>query len=861
MSQSLNDDLQRQLMVLFVAEAQEHVQTINQNLLALEAKPPKDTYAQLLTDTLREAHSLKGAARAVNLNDVETLAHHLESLFVGLQNGGKLLSAEGFDLAYKSLDAIGALVQEATGAETAAVNVRALISKLNKLLEAVHAMKAEPPAKDAPKKTAKKKSGKPAKGSGEESSSSPFPAAPDEPVNAPTDSSEKKDTDVKKEKPAAPKAESGKKSRTGAAEKSSGQVALKDTSASAVTLAAEEQPAVPVVDGLKQEETVRLTTAKLDTLLSLMGELQVTRIGSGQSLVELQELRESVAAWEAEWRKVRPSFRRFLVSADTEIFQSDVDPLEGMNGSLKSSAVQPVMDFLQSNEVHLRNLREQVNNLVRVSQADGHRMDQVASEMEEEIRQTRMLPISTVFNTFPRMVRDLARDKGKEVSLVIQGGETDVDRSVLEQIKDPLLHLIRNCIDHGIEAPDVRVKAGKASQGTIGLKASHQGDSLVIEIADDGAGIDLDNVRRIAIKKRLLTEEAANVLSDHDVLWLIFHSGFSTSPIITDLSGRGVGLDVVRQRVEHLHGLIDVDNHPGQGVRFILSVPLTVATTLCLLAQSGGWKMGAAYQHHTFAIPIVNVVRLIRVCQEDIGFVEGRQVVSLDGEPVTLWRLSDILGLEAYPHEENEDRRPAIVVGSAEKRMAFLVDVVVGTQEMVIKSLPRPLLRVRNSAGASILGTGTVVIVLNTADLLNSVEHRKPQMEGLLESPNKVEERMPVIMVADDSITTRTLEKNILEAAGYKVLSASDGLDAWAQMQTETCDLLVSDVVMPRMDGIGLTQKLRADDHYKHLPIILVTSLDLAQDRERGIQAGADAYIVKSAFDQEKLLDTIRRLI
>jgi two-component system chemotaxis sensor kinase CheA len=826
MVDSLNDDLQKQLMTLFVAEAQEHLQTINQNLLALEKKPTAEAYSHLLTETLREAHSLKGAARAVSLGEIETLAHQLESLFVTLQSGNSPLGAEGFDLVYQSLDAIGTLVQSASSGQAPSANLDSLKAGLAKLLEAVQSGKPVPSARKAPRRTPPPKKGQSNSGSGKEPNDPPFPAAADDPPDPPARVHQVAKPSAVKPKPA-PKKESP------------------------VVVQEEHRP----------EETIRLTTTKLDTLLSLMGELQVARLGSGQRLMELQALNETLSGWEGEWRKTRPDFRRMLVTADVEVFQGEEVLADGARGGIRPATIQPMLDFLQSNEIYLHNLRERVNELIQVFQADGRRMDQVAAEMEDEIRQTRMLPISTVFNAFPRMVRDLAREKGKEVSLVIQGGETAVDRSVLEQIKDPLLHLLRNCIDHGIETPEVRAGAGKDAQGTIRLSAAQQGDSLVIEIADDGAGIDLAGVRATAVKKHLLNEDTAASLSDHDALWLIFQSGFSTSPMITNLSGRGVGLDIVRQRVEHLHGLIDVANTPGKGVRFTLSVPLTVATTLCLLVRAGGRQLGDNFVPQTFAIPISNVVRLVRLDPEEIGSVEGRQAIRLNGEPVALWRLADVLGLNAGLLEKDDTQRLAVVVGAAEKRMAFLLDDVVGTQEMVINSLPWPLLRVRNAAGASILGSGAIVIVLNSVDLLASAEEKQPGSGALVTRGERAEEKTPVIMVADDSITTRTLEKNILEAAGYRVLAAADGLDAWTQMQSENCDLLVSDVVMPRLDGFGLTEKVRADERYKHLPIVLVTSLDLPQDRERGVQAGADAYIVKSAFDQEKLLDTIQRLI
>ncbi len=842
MNDSLNDDLQRQLMALFVAEAQEHIQTINQNLLALEDRPGEGAYSQLLTDTLREAHSLKGAARAVNLAEIESIAHQMESIFVELQNTKQPMVAEGFDVLYQALDAIGTLVKKATGENTPAVNVNSLRSSLEKLLEGIESAKAAPPGRISNRRPDGDKGSKPAQGSQTEENDPPFSAATDKPLRSSTSGSARAKSSQKL--PDTPPQESHSQDSLPVNQAPPGQ----------------ESPPVPG-EARRQEETVRLTTTKLDTLLSLMGELQVTRIGTGQRLVELLELQESISSWEIEWRKTRPSFRHILITTDTKLFQNGIAQEDKSRGVVNPGSYQPMLDFLQSNENHLRALGEKVADLIQIFKADSRRMDQVAAEMEEEIRQTRMLPISTVFNTFPRMVRDLARDKGKSVALVIQGGETDVDRSVLEQIKDAILHILRNCIDHGIEMPEERAKAGKPSQGTIHLRAAHQGDSLVIEVADDGTGIDLSTLRASAVKKRLLTEEAAEGLSDRDALWLIFHSGFSTSPIITDISGRGVGLDIVRDRVEHLHGLIDVENDPGNGIRFVISVPLTVATTLCLLVQAGKRRIPGHDPLHTFAIPISNVVRLIRLAPEDIGSVEGHQAIRLNGEPVALWRLADVLGLDSPVADKSDSMRPAVVVGVAEKRMAFWVDAVIGTQEMVIKTLPWPLIRVRNAAGASILGNGEVVVVLNTTDMLSSAERHQPGLASAVVTAGLSEEKAPVIMVADNSITTRTLEKNILEASGYRVLSAADGLDAWTQMQTEYCDLLVSDVVMPRLDGFGLTEKLRTDERYKQLPIVLVTSLDRPEDRERGVQAGADAYIVKSAFDQEKLLDTIRRLI
>jgi two-component system chemotaxis sensor kinase CheA len=751
MAQSLNDDLQRQLMGLFIAEAQEHIQAINQKLLDLEAAAPGETRAQLLTEALREAHSLKGAARAVNLEKIESLGHRLESLFVSLQNSGKSLAPQGFDLVYQTLDGINHLVDQAAGKpDSGDVDVNALVSALEKLAEAPQSAKPAPgPGTAAPS------GGQPAAGvQAVDVSPAPPPVNPPEVTDNPPG---------KQGRGAAGRKAAARKRKTASAGKEQDPPGIGDkpdkpaqapgaAPSPATLLAVADRPATaPPVETHKQDETVRLTTAKLDSLLSLMGELQVTRIGSGQNLVELQALRDSLAAWEVAWRKTRPNFRRLLISTDVGLLQSEIDLAHRFPGAKQVDSIQPVLDFLNANEAYLHAVRDQVNHLIRAAQADGRRMYQVATEMEEEIRKTRMLPISTVFNTFPRMVRDLAHEQGKEVVLVIQGGETDVDRSVLEQIKDPLLHLLRNAIDHGIEIPAVRQKAGKTAQSSIVLKASHQGDSLVVEVSDDGNGIDLNAVRAAAVKKRLLNEEAAQSLSDHDALWLIFNPGFSTSTFVTDLSGRGVGLDIVRQRVEHLGGLIEVENNPGKGIHFTLSLPLSVATTLCLLVQAGQWKRNPSGQFHVFAFPITNVVRLLRIQPADIGFVEGRQVIRLNGEPVALWRLSDALGVEGLGADKREgEMSPVVVVGVAEKRTAFLVDAVLGTQDVVIKSLPQPMARVRNVAGASILGSGEIVMILNTADLLNTTEREIIQPASGGQEAAEGKEKAPIILVADD---------------------------------------------------------------------------------------------------------------
>ncbi len=758
MASSMNDDLERQLLALFVVEAGEHLQAINRSLLALESRPELPLDAKTLAEPMREAHSLKGAARAVNLDRIESLAHALESLFQRLQTGKMQLSLPVFDLAYRVLDGMGGLVLAAGGQAPApgGLDDAGLLAQLEALRPALHEVRPQAPA-----------------------------------------------------------------------------------------------PTLEQTSGLEPGgETVRVTTQRLDALLARIGEVQVARLGAEQRLPDVHLLQESLAGWESEWRKTRPRFRRLLHGLDAAAGNAARDE-------------RPVFEYVQASEARLRALREGLDALQHALQADQHRMSQAAAELDEEISQARLQPVSAIFTPFARMVRDLARSRDKQVSLLLQGSETGADRAVLEQLRDPLLHLLRNAIDHGIEPPEARRKSGKPLQAVITLKAARQGSNLLIEVSDDGAGIDVAGVVAAAVSKNLLSRQAAEALSEREALWLIFNSGLSTSPVVTDLSGRGVGLDVVRQHVEDMHGLIDVASQPGQGTRFTLTVPLSLATTLCLQFQAGTRRLADGTGPHEFALPVTNVMRLLRVTPGQTGSVEGRPVMRVDGEPVALLNLTDVLRLPPAPRPvgaRGDEPRPGILVGLAEKRAVFLVDAILGARQMVIKRLPPPLLRVRYTSGAAILGTGAVLLLLEPSDLLRSAEGSRAAPEPTAQ-PQGQPVQAPMILVTDDSITTRTLEKNILEMAGYRVHLAADGLDAWTYLQDGECDLLVSDVSMPRMTGFELAARLRADPRFASLPIILVTSLDSPEEREQGIQSGADAYITKGAFDQEQLLDTVRRSI
>jgi len=477
----------------------------------------------------------------------------------------------------------------------------------------------------------------------------------------------------------------------------------------------------------------------------------------------------------------------------------------------------------------------------------------MVANLLEDIKRALMLPFSSLLEIFPRFVRNLSREQGKEVDWIVQGGEIEMDRRILEEMKGPLIHLIRNCIDHGIEEPEERRRKKKSPRGTVTVAiAQRNGSKVEILVSDDGAGIDLAKVRAAAVKLSLLAPQEAAKLSDEQVLSFIFQSGVSTSPIITDISGRGLGLAIVQEKVEKLGGFVSLETVPHVGTRFRIVLPLTVATFRGILVRVA---------EHTFVLPTTNLEWVLRVSREEIKTVENRETIQFQGRAVSLVRLDNALDLSPKtPAGNPADKLPLVILRAAEKCMAFLVDEILNEQEILVKSLGKQLSRVRNIAGAAVLGTGKVVPILNIPDLMKSAARVVPAAK-IVAVPAGAPAKRKSLLVVEDSITARMLLKNILESAGYNVTTAIDGVDAFTLLKSEECDLVVSDVDMPRMNGFDLTAKIRADTKLSELPVVLVTALESREDRERGIDVGANAYIVKSSFDQSNLLDVILRLI
>jgi two-component system chemotaxis sensor kinase CheA len=444
------------------------------------------------------------------------------------------------------------------------------------------------------------------------------------------------------------------------------------------------------------------------------------------------------------------------------------------------------------------------------------------------------------------MVHDLAQAAGKEVDLHIEGGAVELDRSVHEGLKDPLRHLVRNAIDHGAEPPAERQAAGKPARARITVAAVLRGSQVEVTVADDGRGIDLEGLRRQADKRGVEVPRDAEELAR-----LVFRPGLSTAPLITDVSGRGMGLDVVKSRVESLHGTVAVAFTPGRGTSFTLAVPLTLTTLRALLVSVGS---------QTFALADSHVRRLVRVDPTQLRWVEGREMAALGGPPLPVVALAELLGLPGAPPRSGA-RLPGLIIAAGPRQVVLVVEELLAAQEIVVKNLGARIRRVPYVSGATLLPSGQIALVLNAAHLIRRALAQTPGRgigAGVAAAAPQPRKR---VLLVDDSVTTRTLEKSILEAAGYEVAAAADGSAAWQLLHERGADLVVSDVEMPRMDGFALTQAIRESTRFHRLPVVLVTARETEQDKARGIQAGADAYLVKSAFDQKNLLETLAQLL
>ena len=750
----------KRLLATFRVEAEEHVRALSSGLIDMERTPEGQSRMDVIEIVFREAHSLKGAARSVNMSAIESICQALESIFAALKCGEIGLSPDLFDILHKAVDSLNDLLLSADADLTAPE--KTLVKQLVLQLDNV------------------------SKGT------KPLP--------------EKLET-----------------------EKSEGR-----------TPATPNETRAPLTEGKPlTADTIRIATEKLDSIMLQAEELLSAKLTANQHTSELQEINASLADWKKELSRYRAT---------------DFEPQNKiLSGHTPAFAGFRYDEFLDRNVEFIKSLEGKLEALTKSAEHSSRALGGMVDDLLRDMKKAVMQPFSSLFEIFPKVVRDLSHDRGNKVDLVIQGGDIEIDRRILEEMKDPFIHLVRNSVDHGIEKPEERTVRKKPLSGTIAIIISQVSSGKVeIVISDDGAGIDVAKVRESGIKAGIVSQGESGSSDEQEALSLIFESGVSTSPIITDISGRGLGLAIVKEKVKKIGGLISCDSKAGAGTTFKIFLPQTIATYRGVLIRMG---------EHMFVLPTKDIDCTKRIRKDEIRTVENRETISMNSRIISLVDLHTLLELPKKREKgQAGDYIRVVVLAAVERYIALSVDEVLHEQEVLVKNLGGQLSRVRNVGGAAVLGTGKVVPILNVADLIKTaVRFSSAPAQAAVSVEEGIAKKH--LLIVEDSITARALLKNILETAGYAVTAAVDGVDAFTMIRTQDFDLVVSDVDMPRMNGFDLTAKIRSDKKLANLPVVLVTALESREDREHGIDVGANAYIVKSSFDQSNLIEVIKSLI
>ncbi|MFM1903573.1 MAG: Gliding motility regulatory protein [Planctomycetota bacterium] len=738
---------------------------------------------------MRAAHSLKGAARIVGLEPAVQVAHALEDVFVLAGKGSLRVLPEHADVLLAATDFLGSIGAD----DTATAATGPWVDRAGDLvgrLEAIAAGRPVPPAAEpAPTEAGPTNVTEPA---------APAPSAAHPPTTGPSPppAAGSGTPPLPEEPPAPPPAEPARARPPG---------------------------------GDPGDRVVRVSAESLTRLVGLAGEALV------------------------ETRQMRPFVDGLLQLRSAEVDLCDA--LAALDEKLKSGEPTPVAKLAAI----VAGIRERADaSLASLSRhADdfesfARRNEDLSNRLHHEVIVSRMRPLADGIRGFPRLVRDLARSLGKQVQLTVIGDQTGVDRDILDKLEAPLSHLIRNAIDHGIEAPAVREAAGKPPLGTIRLEARHRAGMLHITLTDDGRGIDVEQVRGRAIARGLVAPAVADQLSELELLEFLFLPGFSTKESVTEISGRGVGLDVVQSMVKAVGGSVRVAAQPGRQTVFTLQLPITMSVIRALLVEIAG---------EPYAFPLTRIDHILHVPQTAIRTVEGRQYFDRDGTAIGLVLAAQILDLDGTTPEEP---MPVVVISDRGQQFGMIVDAFLGERDLEVRPLDPRLGKLPDINSASLLENGDPVLIVDVEDLVRSIDNvLMGRRLSRVEFEKLAEETRPRkrILVVDDSITVRELERQLLQSRGFAVDVAVDGMDGWNAVRGTPYDLIVTDVDMPRMDGIGLVSLVKADPARREIPVVIVSYKDREEDRLRGLDAGANRYLTKSSFHDETFVDTIIDLI
>jgi len=812
------EEVSPELIEAFSLEAEDHLRNISTLLSSLDKQPE---HKELLQDIRRSVHTLKGAAGAVGLRAIAQLAHRMEDLLGLLYDGSLAVDMDIMDLLFASADALEDLAGGEVEEETTQGTLQDLSARYSTLLGQV------PSAEKLARKV--------------------------EPLG------EEKIIDL-------------------------AELALRPSEA--VEPETPEKVKVPRKPG----EVVRVPLERLDELIRLVSELAISRTVFEQRMADFGREAEELQFSSERLQRVSSNLEiQYEVSAlGGRLALSPVDQVGNPSTGLPSTGLGAGpstelrtgrtglaqeatlnthgfddLEFDRYTEFHLltRELAETASDIRTVGNALGtligdfdsilNRQGRLSSEIQDKLMRVRMVPLATLATRLHRAVRVLAREQDKLVDLVLEGEDIELDKTVLEEMADPLLHLLRNAVDHGIEPPALRQVMGKPERGLIRLRAYHEGNQIVIQVSDDGAGLEPQILRSSAISRGYVSEADAPQLSDEELYSLVFLPGFSTAGEVSEVSGRGVGLDIVKTNVHKLKGTVTLDSTPGQGVTFTIRLPMTLAVTRALLVKA---------HNETFAIPLGAVTQFLRLEREEIERVGQEPVVRVGGQVYPMLRLGQVLNLK-QPADETVQRLPVLILDIGAKQIALVVDQFLTGREIVIKSLGNHLRRVHGVTGATLMGDGSVVLILNPADLVVEAPQEARAWTPFQPPAARAREALTV-MIVDDSVSVRRVVSNLIKSAGWQPMAAKDGLEALEIIQSsaQPPDLILVDIEMPRMDGYELMTTLRAQEAYRNIPLVILTSRAGEKHRRKARELGASEYIVKPYQDQT-LLNIIRQLV
>ncbi|WQW17493.1 chemotaxis histidine kinase/response regulator CheAY2 [Helicobacter pylori] len=805
------DDLQ-EIMEDFLIEAFEMNEQLDQDLVELEHNPED---LDLLNRIFRVAHTIKGSSSFLNLNILTHLTHNMEDVLNRARKGEIKITPDIMDVVLRSIDLMKTLLVTIrdTGSDTNN-------GKENEIEEAVKQLQAitsqnlegaKEGTKEAPKEEVKKEAKKEnteenqenkAKAPTVTNSASDNPLADEPDLDYTNMSAEEVEAEIER-------------------------LLNKRQEADKERRAQKKQEAKP-----KQEVTPKTEISKTETPKTETPKAPKTET-KAKAKADTEENKAPSIGVE---QTVRVDVRR-------------LDHLMNLIGELvlgKNRLIRIYGDVEEryDGEKFLEELNQVVSSI-----------SVVTTDLQLAVMKTRMQPVGKVFNKFPRMVRDLSRELGKSIELIIEGEETELDKSIVEEIGDPLIHIIRNSCDHGIEPLEERRRLNKPETGKVQLSAYNEGNHIVIKISDDGKGLDPVMLKEKAIEKGVISERDAEGMSDREAFNLIFKPGFSTAKVVSNVSGRGVGMDVVKTNIEKLNGIIEIDSEVGVGTTQKLKIPLTLAIIQALLV---------GVQEEYYAIPLSSVLETVRISQDEIYTVDGKSVLRLRDEVLSLVRLSDIFKVDAIL-ESNSDVY-VVIIGLADQKIGVIVDYLIGQEEVVIKSLGYYLKNTRGIAGATVRGDGKITLIVDVGAMMDMAKSIKVNITTLMnESENTKSKNSPsdyIVLAIDDSSTDRAIIRKCLKPLGITLLEASNGLEGLEMLKNgdKTPDAILVDIEMPKMDGYTFASEVRKYNKFKNLPLIAVTSRVTKTDRMRGVESGMTEYITKP-YSGEYLTTVVKRSI